>query len=96
MKQPKPVAHTPKKLWKTTIVIWSEDDPQRMELTDLAREVVSLGGTVGAEHGLGKRKAHLLNLQYGPEHIAAMKQVKARFDPHGLLGRGTLFSAPAL
>ena len=65
-------------------------------IKDLAKKVVELGGTVGAEHGLGKRKAHLLNLQYGPEHIAAMKQVKARFDPHGLLGRGTLFSAPAL
>lgn len=61
-------------------------------IKDLARKVVELGGTVGAEHGLGKRKAHLLNLQYGPEHIAAMKQVKARFDPNNLLGRGTLFS----
>lgn len=30
-----------KKLWKTTIVIWSEDDPQDMELSDLAREAES-------------------------------------------------------
>ena len=62
-------------------------------IAELARKVVELGGTVGAEHGLGKRKAHLLNYQYGPEHIAAMKSVKARFDPAGLLGRGTLFPA---
>jgi FAD/FMN-containing dehydrogenase len=60
-------------------------------IAELARKVVELGGTVGAEHGLGKRKAHLLNYQYGPEHIAAMRAVKARFDPAGLLGRGTLF-----
>ena len=60
-------------------------------IAELARKVVELGGTVGAEHGLGKRKAHLLGLQYGPEHIAAMRAVKARFDPQGLLGRGTLF-----
>ncbi len=64
-------------------------------IADLARKVVELGGTVGAEHGLGKRKAHLLNVQYGPEHIAAMRAVKARFDPAGLLGRGTLFTSPA-
>ena len=32
---------------------------------DLAKEVVAMGGTVGAEHGLGKRKAHLLSIQYG-------------------------------
>jgi FAD/FMN-containing dehydrogenase len=54
--------------------------------------VVELGGTVGAEHGLGKRKAHLLPVQYGPEVIDAMRDVKRRFDPQWLLGRGNLFS----
>ena len=60
-------------------------------MTDLAREAVRLGGTVGAEHGLGKRKAHLLPIQYPPDQIEAMKAVKRRFDPQWLLGRGTLF-----
>jgi len=63
-------------------------------MTDLARQAVKLGGTVGAEHGLGKRKAHLLEIQYPPDQIAAMKQVKRRFDPDWLLGRGTLFAHP--
>jgi FAD/FMN-containing dehydrogenase len=61
-------------------------------MTDLAREAVALGGTVGAEHGLGKRKAYLLAIQYSPEEIAAMRAVKQRFDPHWLLGQGTIFS----
>jgi FAD/FMN-containing dehydrogenase len=60
-------------------------------MTGLAREAVRLGGTVGAEHGLGKRKAHLLQIQYPPDQIEAMKQVKRRFDPDWLLGQGTLF-----
>jgi len=55
-------------------------------MTALAREAVKLGGTVGAEHGLGKRKAHLLQIQYPPDQIEAMKQVKRRFDPDWLLG----------
>lgn len=63
-------------------------------MTDLAREAVKLGGTVGAEHGLGKRKAHLLEIQYPPDQIAAMKAVKRRVDPAWLLGRGTLFAQP--
>jgi FAD/FMN-containing dehydrogenase len=69
-------------------------DPGRATrvLTDLAREAVALGGTVSAEHGLGKRKAHLLALQYTPEHIEAMRAVKRRLDPLNILGRGTLFS----
>ena len=60
-------------------------------LTEFARQAVALGGTVSAEHGLGKRKAHLLQIQYAPEHIAAMMEVKRRLDPDWLLGRGTLF-----
>jgi FAD/FMN-containing dehydrogenase len=61
-------------------------------LDELARPVVELGGTVGAEHGLGKRKAHLLSIQYGPEHIEAMRAVKRRYDPQWLLGLGNLFA----
>jgi FAD/FMN-containing dehydrogenase len=59
--------------------------------TELARDAVSLGGTVGAEHGLGKRKAHLLEIQYLPAEIEAMRAVKRRFDPGWILGQGTLF-----
>lgn len=57
-----------------------------------ARQVVGFGGTVAAEHGLGKRKARLLEVQYTPAEIEAMRAVKRRLDPHWLLGRGTLFS----
>ena len=63
-------------------------------LMDLAKEVIAFGGTISAEHGLGKQKAHLLMLQYSPEHIEAMKAVKRRLDPQWLLGRGTLFAYP--
>ena len=60
-------------------------------LLEFARQAVALGGTVSAEHGLGKRKAHLLELQYSAEHLDAMRAVKRRLDPQNLLGRGTLF-----
>ena len=59
-------------------------------LLEFARRAVELGGTVSAEHGVGKRKAHLLKLQYAPEHLEAMRAVKRRLDPQGILGRGTL------
>jgi FAD/FMN-containing dehydrogenase len=60
-------------------------------MLDFARHAVALGGTVSAEHGLGKRKAHLLGVQYTRDQIDAMKQVKRRLDPQWLLGQGTLF-----
>jgi FAD/FMN-containing dehydrogenase len=71
----------------------SPENPRRAMglLMELARKAVELGGTVSAEHGLGKRKAHLLKLQYAAEQIDAMKAVKRRLDPKGILGQGTLF-----
>jgi FAD/FMN-containing dehydrogenase len=59
-----------------------------------ARKAASLGGSVAAEHGLGKRKAKFLPIQYTPEQIEAMKAVKRRFDPEWRLGRGNFFGDP--
>jgi FAD/FMN-containing dehydrogenase len=61
-------------------------------MTEFARNAVELGGTVSAEHGLGKRKRHLLAIQYTPAEIEKMKGVKRLHDPDWLLGRGTLFA----
>ena len=61
-------------------------------MLELAGAAVALGGTVSAEHGLGKRKRHLLELQYTRGEIDAMKRVKRRLDPEWLLGKGTLFA----
>jgi FAD/FMN-containing dehydrogenase len=60
-------------------------------IVEFARKAVELGGTVSAEHGLGRRKAHLLKLQYAPEHLEMMRAVKRRLDPQNILGRGVLW-----
>jgi FAD/FMN-containing dehydrogenase len=70
-------------------------DRARALMVDFARHAVELGGSVAAEHGLGKRKTHLLALQYTAAEIEAMKAVKRRLDPQWLLGRGNLFEAPS-
>jgi len=63
---------------------------------EFAAKAVELGGTVSAEHGLGRRKAGLLKLQYCEEEIETMRAVKRRLDPEWLLGQGTLFGEGAL
>ena len=72
-----------------------EFDAGQQLMIEFARHAVRLGGTVSAEHGLGKRKAHLLELQFTPAEIDAMKTVKRRLDPQWLLNRGNLFAPPA-
>jgi len=56
-----------------------------------AEQVVAWGGSVSAEHGIGKLKVPMLQLMYGDTGIAEMRELKALFDPEGLLNAGNLF-----
>lgn len=56
-----------------------------------ARDVVRMGGSPAAEHGIGKLKKEFLELMIGRRGIAEMRAVKQAFDPECVLGRGTLF-----
>jgi FAD/FMN-containing dehydrogenase len=69
----------------------AEFDAGMEALAVFARQAAALGGSVAAEHGLGKKKARFLPIQYSAEQIEAMKAVKRRFDPEWRLGQGTLF-----
>lgn len=60
-------------------------------LRQWARQAVSMGGTVSAEHGIGKLKHALLEEMYGSEGIEQMRRLKRLFDPHGLLCSGNIF-----
>ncbi len=61
----------------------------------MCREAVGRGGGVAGEHGLGKLKRDLLAVQYPPERIRAMREIKSRWDPAWILGRGNLFDPEA-
>jgi len=56
-----------------------------------ADEVIGMGGTISAEHGVGKLKRELLARMYGPRGIEEMRAVKRFFDPAGILGARNLF-----
>lgn len=61
---------------------------------ELARLAVSLGGTVSAEHGIGKLKRKHLATLVGPEVLAGFRRLKNRLDPAWVLGRGNLLQVP--
>jgi FAD/FMN-containing dehydrogenase len=54
--------------------------------------VVSLGGTISAEHGVGVAKAAWLERSVGPGAYAAMRAIKRALDPQGILNPGVIFS----
>lgn len=56
---------------------------------------VKFGGGIAGEHGIGKIKRELLSIQHGPEIIKEMRQLKQKWDPHWILGRGNIFEPHA-
>jgi FAD/FMN-containing dehydrogenase len=62
-------------------------------VNELVCEVVQrFGGSVAAEHGVGLLKQPYLHYTRSAEEIAAMKDIKAVFDPHGIMNPGKLIA----
>lgn len=57
---------------------------------------VEVGGTISAEHGIGKLKRDYLRLLYSDEHLREMAALKRAFDPACILGRGNIFAEALL
>ena len=53
--------------------------------------IADCGGNVSSEHGVGSRKRAYLSMSRGPDDIAAMRRIKAAFDPTGYLNAAVLF-----
>jgi D-lactate dehydrogenase (cytochrome) len=60
------------------------------------RRAVSFGGTISAEHGVGKIKRDYLRELYSEEHLREMAALKRAFDPACILGRGNVFGEELL
>jgi D-lactate dehydrogenase (cytochrome) len=56
------------------------------------KRAVAVGGTISAEHGIGKLKRDYLRLLYSDQHLREMAALKRAFDPAGIIGRGNIFA----
>jgi D-lactate dehydrogenase (cytochrome) len=76
--------------------ILPRDDDEAARARDLyvqfLKYAASVGGTLSAEHGIGKLKRDYLRLFYSDAQLREMAALKKHFDPHGILGRGNIFA----
>ncbi|HTX97154.1 MAG TPA: FAD-binding oxidoreductase [Mycobacterium sp.] len=64
---------------------------ERALYTPMMDLIAQSGGNVSSEHGVGSRKRPYLGMSREPADIAAMRTVKAAFDPTGYLNAAVLF-----
>ncbi len=74
-------------------VDWDKQDFLSLweEITTAINEVaLSLGGSISAEHGIGRMKRHWMARIHTVEEIAAMRAMKRHLDPAGIMNPGKL------
>jgi glycolate oxidase len=75
--------------------ITAEDAAQKQRLEEgierILVRVLSMGGTISGEHGIGIAKKQYLPLELSPESIRLQKEIKRIFDPHHILNPGKIF-----
>ncbi len=76
-----------------------EDDADEMARAtacrrELIETVLAMHGSLSGEHGIGSEKRHFLPLEIESDTLALMRQIKAQFDPAGILNPGKKLPDP--
>jgi D-lactate dehydrogenase (cytochrome) len=71
----------------------NEEELKRSEdiYIELMKKGISLGGTISAEHGIGKIRCKYLELMYGKLGVLEMARIKKALDPNCILGLDNIF-----
>jgi D-lactate dehydrogenase (cytochrome) len=57
-----------------------------------AKRAVEYGGSISAEHGIGKIKKEFLKIMYSPKDLEEMRLIKKKLDPLLILNFGNIVS----
>ncbi len=72
----------------------AEHEAERVAIKRLVHDLVhELGGSVSAEHGVGRLKVEDLERYGDPVALEAMRKIKAALDPAGILNPGAVLRA---
>jgi FAD/FMN-containing dehydrogenase len=63
----------------------------RDETPEILRLVADCGGSISAEHGIGRLKRPWLHLSRTPAELAAFRAIKRALDPGGIMNPGVVF-----
>jgi glycolate oxidase subunit GlcD len=81
------------------VILFDPRDPDQVERVhraghEIMEACVALGGTISGEHGVGTEKLHGMRLVFSEDDLDFQRQLRAAFDPQGLLNPGKLLPPP--
>jgi glycolate oxidase len=77
-------------------VMHDQNDPREKEkvaplIQELFEKILTMGGTITGEHGIGITKAPYLEMEIQKPGLDLMKRIKKAFDPGNILNPGKIF-----
>lgn len=69
----------------------AEIQKSRQAKTALFKKVLSMGGTLSGEHGVGITKSPFISMELNETSIMIMRQIKQLFDKNNILNPGKIF-----
>jgi glycolate oxidase len=69
---------------------WKQDIPKGIR--EIFELVVSLGGTLSGEHGIGLVQQPYMDIKFPEFQLELMRKIKTAFDPKGILNPGKIFN----
>ncbi|MEX2381156.1 MAG: FAD-linked oxidase C-terminal domain-containing protein [Opitutales bacterium] len=77
-------------------IMFNRDDAEQAEkareaVYKVMEKVLSLGGTISGEHGIGLAKTPFFPMEHSEAEIRAMRAIKDALDPNGILNPGKIF-----
>lgn len=67
------------------------DDMIQQGVEAIVRVVLSMGGTISGEHGIGYLKKHFVPLELSETNLQLQRKIKKVFDPNLILNPGKIF-----
>jgi glycolate oxidase len=77
-------------------VMYDQNDPREKEkvvplIRELFEKILTMGGTITGEHGIGITKAPYLEMEIQKPSLDLMRRIKKAFDPGNILNPGKIF-----
>jgi glycolate oxidase len=69
--------------------LWKDKIPKI--IYELYKSVVTMGGCLSGEHGIGCKRKDYIPIFYSPEEISLLRKIKYVFDEKGILNPGKIF-----
>ncbi len=81
------------------VILFDPRDPDQVQRVhkaghEIMEACVALGGTISGEHGVGTEKLDGMRLVFSENDLEFQRQLRAAFDPQGLMNPGKLLPPP--